>query len=401
MIPDFFMMALKNVRREKMRAFLTLLGILISIATIFVLISLSLGLEDTIQEQFETLGTDKFYVQPRGQFGPPGAATAAELTTDDVATIEKVSGVEDVAAMTVGNAKIDFKDTIKFISVIGIDPEKMDVAFGSYGLDEGKTLKESGDKDVLLGYQYKYNDFLGQPVKVGNKVLINDVEFKVVGIVEKIGNPQDDRQVYMPEDSFRDLFDIPERVDAIVVQVSNPEDISEVAEKVEKKLMNARDVDEKTIDFSILTPEELLGAVKNVLNIVTVFLLGVAAISLLVGGINIATAMFTSVLERTREIGVMKAVGAKNSDILSIFVIESGFLGLLGGTLGVLLGFGMGKAIEYIAINQLGTNLLQISTPLYLILGCLAFAFLAGAVSGLWPAWRATKIKPVEALRYE
>ncbi|MBI5803745.1 ABC transporter permease [Candidatus Pacearchaeota archaeon] len=401
MISDYFRMSLRNVRREKARSFLTLLGISISIATIFVLISLSLGLEVAIQEQFETLGADKFFIQPRGQFGPHGSATAVDLNEEDIQTIERVQGVEDTVGWTVANAKIEFKDTIKFVSVSGIDPEKIEVAFGSYDLDEGRFLKNSGSKEIVVGSQYKYNNFLIEKVEIGDKILINDVEFEVVGIFETIGNPQDDRQIYLAEDSFRELFNIPNRVDFIIVKVTNQEEINEVADRVERRLMNSRDVDEKTIDFTILTPEELLGAVGNVLDIVTTFLLGVAAISLLVGGINIANTMFTSVLERTREIGVMKAIGAKNSDILSIFVIEAGFLGLIGGILGVLFGLGVGKAIEYVAINQLGTTLLKVVFPYYLILGCLAFAFLAGALSGLWPAWRATKIKPVEALRYE
>src|SRR3989338_3220501 len=139
MISDYFSIALKNMKKRRLRAFLKLIGILISIATIFVLISLSLGLEAAIQEQFETLGTDKFFIQPRGQFGPPGSATAAELTTDDLNVVEKVSGVEDVVGFTIGNAKIEFRDAIRFVSVTGIDPEKMDVAFGSYGLDNGKS----------------------------------------------------------------------------------------------------------------------------------------------------------------------------------------------------------------------------------------------------------------------
>ena len=126
-----------------------------------------------------------------------------------------------------------------------------------------------------------------------------------------------------------------------------------------------------------------------------------AAISLLVGGIGIANTMYTSVLERTKEIGVMKSVGAKNSDITLIFLIESGLLGLVGGIIGIVLGVGIGQIVEYIAINRLGTTLLQVSTPFWLIISCLLFAFLAGAAFGTLPALRAAKINPTEALRYE
>ena len=401
MISDYFSIALKNMKKRRLRAFLTLIGILISIATIFVLISLSLGLEATIKEQFETLGTDKFFIQPKGQFGPPGSATGAELTEKDIEVIDKISGVKEVTSYTVGNAKIELKDKIRFVAVLGVEPDKLDVAFGSYEIDEGRFLRKSDTKNVMLGAQYKYNDFLGKSVETGDEITINDEKFRVVGIVEKIGNPTDDRHIYMPIEEFRLLFNIPERVDWIVVQVTDTNEINDVAERTEDKLQRFRDLDNDNLDFTILTPEEFLEAFDNILNIITFFLFGVAAISLLVGGINIANTMFTSVIERTKEIGVMKAIGAKNSDILLIFLIEAGLLGLVGGILGVLAGIGVGNAIEYIAVVQLSTTLLSISTPAYLVFGCLAFAFFAGAVSGLYPAWRATKIKPVDALRYE
>jgi len=191
------------------------------------------------------------------------------------------------------------------------------------------------------------------------------------------------------------------RADTIIVQIQQGYDLKEVASKTEKKLLDFRDQTEKTQDFSVITPEEFLQTFGNILNIILVFLLGVAGISLVVGGIGITNTMYTAVLERYREIGVMKAVGARNSDILKIFMIESGLLGLVGGIIGVVLGMGMSLMIEYIALTQLRTNILQAVFPPYLIIGCLTFAFLIGAFSGAFPAWRASKIKPVEALRYE
>jgi len=225
---------------------------------------------------------------------------------------------------------------------------------------------------------------------------------KVKSILKTIGNPQDDRLIFMSLKDFKLLFpQTKDRIDQIAVQVHDEEKLKEVALNVERKLLKARHLTEKTRDFRILTPEEILAIFGTVLNIVTGFLLGVAAISILVGSIGIANTMFTSVLERTKEIGVMKAIGAKNNDILKIFLFESGFLGIIGGIIGIILGVIITKTIENIAITQLGTTLLQAATPIYLILGCLAFAFIIGLVSGFWPAYRAIKVKPVEALRYE
>ena len=177
--------------------------------------------------------------------------------------------------------------------------------------------------------------------------------------------------------------------------------MKEVAERVERKLQKSRGVNDKTQDFTILTPEELLEDFRTILNIITGFLLGVATVSLIVGGIGIANTMYASVLERTKEIGIMKSVGAKNKDILMIFLFESALLGLVGGIIGIVLGFGISKGIEYIAIEFLATTLLQAAAPLYVIIFLLTFAFLSGAVFGALPAMRASKLNPVDALRYE
>ena len=402
MISDYFRLALKNLSKKRLRSFLTLVGILISIATIFVLISLSLGLSAAIEEQFQELGSDKFFIQPRGQFGPPGSsAIGSELTKEDLKIVKEVSGVAEASFFVFGNSKVQFRDTTKFVMSIGIDAEQTELAFSTVDLVEGRLLEENDRRKVVIGSQYKENNYLGTEVSLRDTLQINDKEFKVVGILESTGSPPDDRQIYMTENDFRELFVIPERIDFIIIQVDEGSDINEVAENVKRKLMKSRDVDEKTIDFTILTPEEIVATFSTILNIVTAFLFGIAAISLLVGGINIANTMFTSVLERTREIGVMKAIGAKNSDILFIFMIEAGLLGLVGGIVGVLAGFAFAKTIEYIALTQLATTLLKTSTPFYLFAGCLAFAFIAGVASGFWPSWRATKIKPVDALRYE
>jgi putative ABC transport system permease protein len=187
----------------------------------------------------------------------------------------------------------------------------------------------------------------------------------------------------------------------MIVQIESGNNIKEVADRVEKKLMKFRNVDEENVDFTIMTPEELLRSFNVILVVITSFLISVGSISLIVGGIGIANTMYTSVLERIREIGIMKAVGARNKDIILIFVIESGLIGMIGGIMGVGFGILISKTIEFIAVNQLGTTLLKAATPVYLIAGCVLFAFIIGAFSGVMPARQASKIKVVDALRYE
>ncbi len=399
---EFFAIALKNLKKRKLRSSLTMIGIVISIATIFVLVSLSLGLQGAIKEQFRLLGTDKFFIQPRGQLAGPGTGGAVELTEDDIDVIDKVIGVKEIVYFTAASAKIEYKDEVRFAGVGGLPLETINLYIESFSLklEDGRALGKGDVGEVMIGSQYKNNNFVGSQVSVRDKILINGREFRVKGILQSVGNPADDRLIYMSEDDFRALFDIPRRIDFIIVQIDDG-NIEEISERVERRLNSARDITEDTQDFSILTPDELLASFGTILNIITAFLTGIAAISLIVGGIGIANTMYTSVLERTKEIGVMKAVGATNSDITSLFLIESGLLGLTGGILGVLLGVGVGESIEYIAVNQLATTLLIVSTPTWLIVGCLAFAFMAGAVSGTLPAVQASHVRPTEALRYE
>lgn len=409
MIKDYFKLALKNLRKRKLQSWLTLVGILISIATIFMLISLSIGLENAVQEQFRMLGTDKFFVFAKGSMesGGIGSNTAAvQLTLEDINTIEKVQGVKQITYMNVGNGKIEFNDKTRYAFVVGIPLDNAEIfkamsETSSFKVDQGRLFKESDKGKVMIGSKYGEDSTFEKKVEVKDTLIINEKEFEVIGILQSVGNPSDDQNVYMSFEDFKTMFNSGERVDQVIVQVNPNENLSEVATKVEKKLRSSRGVTEKTQDFQILTPEELLQSFGSILSIITGFLLSVAAISLIVGSIGIANTMYTSILERTREIGVMKAIGAKNLDIMYIFLIESGLLGLLGGILGIVVGLAVGKIIEIIAIQQLGTNLLQIGTPWYLFFGCLAFSFVIGVLSGLIPAWQASKTKVVDALRYE
>ena len=403
MIQDYLTLALRNLRKRRLRSWLTIVGILISIATIFILISLSIGLQEAVKEEFRLLGTDKFFIQPLGQLAGPGTGGAVKLTTEDVKTVEKVNGVRDISYNVVGNAEVKHGNQKRYAFAVGLplDKSKVLLETEAFKTDEGRLLEKGDRKEIMIGYQYKYNNIFDKAIRSLDTLTINGVEFKVKGILKSLGNPVDDKNIYMSTEDFEGLFNTQDKVDAIIIQVEAGQSLKEVAENVKKELMKFRNVNEKTIDFQILTPEELLESFGTVLNIITAFLIGVAAISLIVGAVGIANTMYTSVLERTKEIGVMKAIGARNSDIIAIFTIESGMLGLVGGVLGILMGFSISKAMESIASNQLGTSLLKAAVPLYLILGCLAFAFLIGAFSGIFPSYRASKIKPTEALRYE
>jgi len=405
MLADYFKIAYRTIMQRKTRSGLTLLGIVLAIMTIFVLLSLSFGLNEAIHQQFEELGGNKFFIQPRGQLGAPGTGGAVELTLKDVEEIEKVNGVKLVSYYPVANAKIEFLEMRKYISMavgVPLDKDKMDLMFeaGLPDIKKGRLFKDGDSGKVLLGSRYE-KDLFDKPLQIGNKIHVNGRKFEVIGILESIGSPPDDAMVYMSLEDFKELFNSRDRVDIIIVEVNKGENLKDVADKVERRLMKLRDVDEKTKDFNVQTPEELLSIFGNILNILTGFLVGIGLISILVGGIGIANTMYTSVLERTKDIGTMKAIGAKNSDILLIFVIEAGLLGLIGGLIGLGVGIGAAKLIEYIVTVQLGFGFLRASMNPIIIVGSLLFAFVIGVISGFFPARGASKLKPADTLRYE
>jgi len=401
MLLDYFKLAVKNIRKRKLRSFLTLFGIVISISIIFILVSLSLGLQSAIQQQFQQLGGDKLFLQPLGQLGPPNSETPRSLTVEDAEMIEKISGVKSVSYIMAGNGKVEFNKESRYYPVYGLPENGIDLflSAGSIKIAEGKA--QLGNKQVLLGTDFNTGNLYSKPVRARDKITINGEEFTVSGIFAPIGNPGDDRNVIISDTDFKQMFNSGDNVYYIIIQVQDPSNIKSLAEVIDRKLMRFRDVTNKTKDYTLLTPEELMKSFTNILDIITYFLVGVASISLLVGAVGIANTMYTSVLERTREIGIMKAIGARNSDILAIFTIESGLIGAIGGILGVAVGFGIAKLTEFIAVTQINTTLLRAAAPAYLILGCIGFAFVIGIVSGIFPARHASTIKTVDALRYE
>ncbi|MBT4165888.1 ABC transporter permease [archaeon] len=402
---DYLRLSIRSLVERKARSVLTILGIFLAIVTIFVLLSLSLGLKDFVDDQFEMLGGNKFFIQPKGSASGFGGEGAVELTLDDYEIVKKIKGIEDVTYFVIGNGKMEFNEKTRYYFVLGLpeDEKEAQLVFEASGIEveDGRFLKDSDSKKILMGYNYGHRKLMGKNVKPGDSVEVNDIEFEVAGIVSEVGNPGDDQQVYINFNDFQELFDSGDRVDMLWIEIKEGEDMSEVSARVKKKLMNFRDVDEKTVDFSILTPEAIMETFGMVFNILIGFLLGIGAISMLVGGIGIANTMYTSVLERQKEIGTMKAVGARNEDILSIFVIESGILGLVGGGLGVIVGIIISKGIEYTARVVFGVDMLRASMDPMIIFGSLAFAFVVGVLAGFLPSYQASKLRPVDALRYE
>jgi putative ABC transport system permease protein len=408
MLLEYFRIAIRSIGRRKLRAWLTMIGIFIGIAAVVSLISLGQGMQKAIEEQFFQLGADKVSVSTKGvSTGPPGSNSDVQLLESDLSVIQRVNGVEVATGRIVEPITVEFNDKERFLYMASL-PEEQDerkVVLSVANVDDGdmlygRSLKTSDQYRVIMSEDYYNNEkFDGKALSVGDKILINGKQVDIVGFYKKTGNPFVDMSFVMNEEPMRDLLDIPEKNGLIIAKVSDGASIPLVAAAIEKDLRKHRNVKEGDEDFEVQTSEETLDTFKTVLNIVTAVLVGIAAISLLVGGIGIMNTMYTAVLERHREIGIMKAIGARNNDILTLFLIESGLLGVVGGAIGIILGIGFSKIVEVAAEASLGTSLIKAYFPWYLILGALLFSFLIGSIAGTYPAWQASKLQPVEALR--
>jgi putative ABC transport system permease protein len=402
MIWEYFKISVSNIFKKGTRSWLTMMGIFIGIAAVVSLISLGQGMDDAIKSQFNSMGTDIIIVMPGSGFQSFGSA---KLTEHDEDIIRSVKGVENEAPFSVKLSKLTYDKEVAYAMVIGTPTDerfKVIEGMSTFKTIEGRNKFYPSDKySVAVGYTLAHGDFLkNKNVKMNDRLMIEGQEFKVVGVMDKVGNPEDDKNLYIPLDTAKDIFNDRD-YNQMIVKVQSGYSPAKVAEDIKSRMRRDRGQKEGEEDFTVQTSEQLLESVGGILSTVQAVLVGIALISLMVGGIGIMNTMYTSVLERTREIGVMKAIGAKNSDILSLFLIESGVMGIVGGVVGVIIGLTLSKSVEYVGRTSLGNDLLRANMSPALIIGALSFSFVVGCISGALPAMQASKLKPVEALRYE
>ncbi|MBS3134196.1 ABC transporter permease [Candidatus Woesearchaeota archaeon] len=395
MFKDIFSISLSSMMHRKLRSWLTIIGIIIGISSVIMLITISQGLELAIKEQFEQFGTNTIRVTPKGIRGPPTETDV--LTNKDKNIVEKVNGLEYVSPVLLKNAKVKFNNKEILVLVAGYPSENSDPGLDDLSLipENGRIFKKGETKVALIGSAISEDSF-GKEVSLKNSITINDEKFKVIGIFEKAGIPNIDRGIYITLEDAREIFNEQEGISVITAKVQEGLDISKIRKNIEIKLEKERN----NKNFEVFIPEQILEQLSSILAVVQFFLVGIAAISIFVGAIGIMNSMFTSVLERTRDIGIMKSIGAKNSDIMQIFLIESGLFGLVGGIIGIITGITVSYLIGFIS-SQFGFTLLTIRINPILIILTIILSFLIGMVSGYVPAYRASKLKPVDALRYE
>lgn len=391
----------RNLLQKPGRSLLTILSMFIGITTIFVFISFGLGLYGYVNTLTSSSSADKITIMQKG-VSAPGIDETFALTKSDLRAIETTSGVYEASSHYIKVCEAIKNRAKRYVFVIGYEPAKpMVFQISNIGLYKGRWLAEGDTNKVLLGYNYQIdNKIFLKALDLNDKLDIQGVEYRVAGFLDEIGTPPDDAQIYMTNDALLELFNNSLKGYSWIIAKVDLANIDRIIGQVEKNVRDSRGLEKGKEDFFVQSWQDLLETYSGILDGLIIFIILIAFISVLVSTINTANTMITSVLERVREIGIMKAIGAKNSEIFKIFLFESALLGLAAGILGVGLGwiisYSLGELLENIGWGFL--------SPYYswsLFIALITFATFTGALSGAIPAYRASKIKPVEALRYQ
>lgn len=381
--------ALKNIRTNKMRTFLTMLGIIIGVSAVIILVSVAQGTTENITKRIESLGTNLLSISIIGR------GTEDSISMEEIEKLKNKKGIDSVAPVVNGNVTVKYETETMDVTLEGVDQNYSNVRnhHSEYGRAINPIDVEYRQKIVLLGSEVK-NELFGDANPIGEKIQINGNDFKVVGVLEEKGSSlggNNDEKILIPI-STAQRFLRTTGIRNIYIQATSADIVEDVQVEVENFLLKKFNNDEDA--YRVFNQAEMLSTMGEVTNNMTMMLGGIAAISLLVGGIGIMNIMLVSVTERTREIGIRKAIGAKRKDILIQFLLESAVISGLGGLIGVLLGIGGSDLItRFFSLNT------KIS-PFILIISY-SFSIIVGMFFGIYPASKASKLKPVDALRFE
>lgn len=406
-IQDLLRETYSSITVNKARTGLTILGIVIGIGSVIAMVSVGQGTQKSISSSIESIGSNLIIVSPGTQKGAGmmvsgGRGTAKSLTLEDVDAIE--TGVTDITAVSPeisGRYQITYKGSNTNTSVTGTTVDYATVR--NVEVEEGTFITEQNvngtNKVAVLGPTTR-DDLFGEDATnvIGQTIKINKINFKIIGITKAKGGSgmtNTDDVIYIPISTASRFLSGSEYVSSIYVQGSNTETLSDVQQQITDVLLNEHNIsDEASADFSTMNQADIAATASSITGTFTLLLSAIAGISLLVGGIGIMNMMLTSVTERTREIGLRKAIGAKRNDISSQFLAESVTLTFVGGAIGIMLGWLIAFAISTFAG-------IDTSVSLYSVALAFGVSTFIGLVFGYYPARRAASLNPIEALRYE
>ncbi len=406
-------LSLNMLLHSKLRSWLTIIGIVIGVAAVVAIISIGQGLQQSVQSQIGGLGQDIITINAGSAraFGGGGGSSlnAVPLSTRDTDALKLVPGIKSIDPIVSGRATITYNAQNASTSVDGIDTGVFS-DFVTTTIASGRVFSNGESGSIIIGDRIA-NSVFNSPLAVGSMLMVNNRPYRIIGILSPTsGLGGSDNVIYMSEKDARnvlgDTIDIKSNeYSSIEVKVSDVNYINDTTNQITDALTNERHTRSDKIDFSVTSPLALQQRFSQVTSAITLFLGMIAGVSLLVGGIGVANTMFTSVLEKTKDIGIMKAIGAKNKDIMFIFLINSGMLGFVGGLIGIIIGAGISTILPSVLGSSLGLpgtrGGLTTAVSFGLLFFSLAFSVIIGMISGAWPAYRASKLKPVDALRYE
>jgi len=400
---EYFKIAFRNLKTRSLRSWLTILGIVIGVFLIVTLLSLSEGLKATITKQLRAMGGDMIMIMPGDESNiMMSFIGGGKIEKEDMEAIKKTEGVDKVLSMSYSGAVMRYKEEAKTVLLTG-QPwnEAIDILqrFQGWSLSSGRW-PISGKNEVIVGQQVASKTF-EEKVKVNTEITIKGRKFEVVGILNSLGSKMDDSMIYVDMSIYQNLTGEKKgSAQMALVKIEEGASVNKVAENIKENLKDTekRRAGAAASNFLVITSEKMSGIAGGILGVIQFVIFIFASIAIVVGGIGITNTMFTSVRERTREIGIMKAIGAKNNTVLLIFLIESGIIGFGGGIGGTALGVLFAKIIEkYGQVHPVFYFSASV-TPGLIIFG-LTFSFLVGCLAGFFPAKTAAKLKPVEALR--
>ncbi|KAB2966840.1 MAG: FtsX-like permease family protein [Thermoanaerobaculia bacterium] len=406
-VAENFRIAFKALRANKMRSVLTTLGIIIGVAAVIAVVSLVQGLQHMITKELQGVGATYVMVLPKQDQnqGPGIVARQVRLTWDDGrAILAQVPGIRLMTPLIGGRATVKYRDRQHDPDfVFGVNQDWPEVS--NYTVDRGRFFSRldlaERRKVVVIGPDIADELLLG-PDPLGREIYVGSLSVTVIGVMEKRGvslGTDIDNLAFVPFDTALALFG---RGAADQVQLRIQTTDAEVVEQVKDEITRVLRVRHRIAagqpdDFEVVLQDEILKTVASILGSVTAVVGGVVGIALLVGGIGIMNIMLVSVTERTREIGLRKAVGARRQDVLVQFLIEAVTLSLIGGAIGVALGFALGAGIA----GALPGDWPAAHVPLWAVLLAIGFSVLVGVFFGIYPAGKASRLDPIEALRYE
>ncbi|MEM5801282.1 MAG: FtsX-like permease family protein [Candidatus Aenigmatarchaeota archaeon] len=379
---EFIEIAVKNIWRQKTRSALTIIGIMIGIGAIVALGSISEGLRVIIEENLQQ-ASGMITVLQKSDGSLFTAIARSRITEQQLEEISKVDGVKDATGVIMRGSYLNgqggFSQPDLFF--VGIDPTKIDMFVSSNIRYDGELLEQSDTFEAVLG------DTLAKKlgVDIGDIVTYRGYEFQVKGILERTGDTGTDSSLIVNIQTAKDVLDIEDYNMVIVL----PEDLDEVGDV-------AKSIEDSVEGVSAITTEQFAKQISNIVDQISFFTVGIAAISAIVGGLGVMNTMIMSVMERRKEIGILKAIGATRKFILKQIIIESALLSLIGGLLGLAIG-----QLGSWSISYFSEGLAFAKTTPSLMINALIFALALGIVGGLYPATMASNLDPIEALRYE